>query len=146
MKNNNMITRFKEILEKLDISDIEFDIEDENTELINKIKDELSIITYKRKNNPKPIRIKKIGGYFDKKDFKNINLIYRTYITINLSNDDKIYAKLSVFKDENENNINIKINDDLVYDIDNKKFTNDYLVDKLIDKYKEYLLKEYKIR
>lgn len=141
-----MITRFKEILEKLDISDIEFDIEDENTELINKIKDELSIITYKRKNNPKPIRIKKIGGYFDKKDFKNINLIYRTYITIDLSNGDKIYAKLSVYKDENENNINIKINDDLVYDIGNKKFNNEYLVDKLIDKYKEYLLKEYKIR
>jgi hypothetical protein len=146
MKNNSMITRFKEILEKLDISDIEFDIEDENTKLINKIKDELSIITYKRKNNPKPIRIKKIGGYFDKKDFKNINLIYRTYITIDLSNNDKIYAKLSVYKNEYENNINIKINDNLVYDIDNKKFNNEFLIDKLIDKYKEYLLKEYKIR
>jgi hypothetical protein len=139
-----MITQFKEILEKLDISDIEFDIEDENTELVNKIKQELSIITYKRKNNPKPIRIKKIGGYFDKKDFKDINLIYRTYITIDLSNGDKIYAKLSVYK--NENNINIKINDKIVYDIDNKKFNNEYLIDKLVEKYKEYLLKNYKIR
>ncbi|MCK9417395.1 hypothetical protein M0Q97_12215 [Candidatus Dojkabacteria bacterium] len=144
MISNSMITQFKEILEKLDISDIEFDIEDENTELVNKIKQELSIITYKRKNNPKPIRIKKIGGYFDKKDFKDINLIYRTYITIDLSNGDKIYAKLSVYK--NENNINIKINDKIVYDIDNKKFNNEYLIDKLVEKYKEYLLKNYKIR
>lgn len=141
-----MITQFKKILEKIDISDIEYNIENENKELINKIKHELSIITYKRKNNPKPIRIKKIGGYFDKKDFKDINLIYRTYITIDLSNGNKIYAKLSVYKEENENNINIKINDNIVYNIDNKKFNNEYLINKLVEKYKEYLLKDYKIR
>ena len=146
MKSNSMITQFKKILEKIDISDIEYNIENENKELINKIKHELSIITYKRKNNPKPIRIKKICGYFDKKDFKDINLIYRTYITVDLSNGDKIYAKLSVYKEDNENNINIKINDNIVYNIDNKKFNNEYLIDKLVEKYKEYLLKDYKIR
>jgi len=142
----NMITKFKQIFEDVDIEDIILDIENKNEELIDKIKHELSIITYKRKNNPKPIRITKISGYFDKDDFKNINLIYRTYLVIDLSNSDKINSKLSVYKDEEENNINIKINDNLIYDIDNKKFDNNFLVEKLIQKYKEHLLKEYKIR
>lgn len=142
-----MITKFYKLFEKtVDISDIELDIENDNEELINKIKQELSIITYKRKNNLKPIRIKKIHGYFDKRDFKNSNLIYRTYIVIDLSNGDTIKSKLSIYDNEDENNINIKINRDLVFDIDNKNFNNEYLVDKLINKYKEHLLKEYKIK
>lgn len=142
-----MITKFYKLFEKkVDITDIELDIENENEELINKIKHELSIITYKRKNSLKPIRIKKIHGYFDKKEFKNVNLIYRTYIVIDLSNGDIITSKLSKYENENENNINIKINRDLVFDIDNKNFNNEFLVDKLICKYKEHLLKEYKIR
>ena len=113
-------------------------------ELIDKIKQELSIITYKKQNNPKSIRIKEISGYFNKRDFKNIKLLYRTYIVIDLSNEDKVQAKLSVFQDEHQNNINIKINDELVYDLDNNKFTNEILIDKLITKYKESLLKNYK--
>ena len=144
---NDMITKFEKLFEqKVDLTDITINIENENTELINKIKDELSIITYKKKNSPKPIRIKQISGYFNKKDFKNIKLIYRTYLVIEMSNNDKIKAKLSVFQEENETNIFIKINDDLVYDLDNKKFTNEILIDKLIEKYKEFLLKGYKIR
>ena len=104
----------------------------------------MSIITYKRQTNPKPIRITKINGYFNKKDFKNINLIYRTYLVINMSNGDNIKAELSVY--ETEKNINIKINNDLIYDIDNDNFNNNILVDKIINKYKESLLKKYKIR
>mgnify|MGYP000527075584 CR=1 FL=1 len=90
------------------------------------------------------IRIVKIGGYFNKRDFKNIKLLYRTYLTIDLSNGDKVKSKLSVYQDENENNISITINNDVVYDLDNKKFNNELLVEKLISKYKEYLLKGYK--
>ena len=148
MKNegeNNMITKFEKLFEKnIDLTDIEISIENENKELIDKIKQELSIITYKKKNNPKSIRIKTISGYFNKKDFKNKKLIYKTYLVINLSNQDRIKAKLSVYNDENENNITIKINSDLVYNLDNKNFTNEILIDKLINKYKEFLVKEYK--
>ena len=141
----DMITKFEKLFEKnVDLTDIVINIENEKKELIDKIKQELSIITYKRKNNPKSIRIMEISGYFNKRDFKNINLIYRTYLVIDLSNNDKIKAKLSVYQDENENNITIKINDDLVYNLDNKKFTSEILIDKLIEKYKEFLLKEYK--
>ena len=142
-----MITKFDKLQEKnMELTDIEINVENIKDEFIDKIKQELSIITYKRKNSPKPIRILNINGYFNKRDFKNIKLIYRTYLTIDLSNNDKIKAKLSVFHDENENNINIKINNDLVYNLDNKKFNNEILVDKLISKYKEFLVKDYKIR
>jgi len=140
-----MITNFKELLEKsTNLDDITINIENEKAELIDKIKQELSIITYKKQNNPKSIRIKNISGYFNKKDFKEIELLYKTYIVISLSNDDKIIGKLCVYKDENINNINIKINNDLVYDLDNRNFNNDIFIEKLITKYKEYLLKNYK--
>jgi hypothetical protein len=146
-EKNNMITKFEKLFEKdMDLTDIVINVENEKKELIDKIKHELSIITYKRKNNPKTIRIKEISGYFNKKDFKNIKLIYRTYLVINLSNGDKIKAKLSAYKDINENNITIKINNDLVFNLDNKNYTNEILVDKLINKYKEFLVKEYKIK
>ena len=137
-----MITKFKDLYENIDLSDIIINIENEIPELIDKIKHELSIITYKKRNSPKTIRIKEISGYFNKRDFKNINLIYKTYIIINLSNNDNIKAKLSKYN--SENNINIKINNELVYDLDNEKFTNEILIDKLINKYKEFLLKEFK--
>ncbi len=138
-----MITKFEKLFEnKINIDDIKVEIKNEDKKLIEKIKQELSIISYKKKNSPKTIRIKEINGYFNNTDFKKINLIYRTYINIKMSNDDDLKAKLSVFKDEK--NINIKINNEIVYDIDNDNFTNEILVEKLINKYKEYLLKEYK--
>lgn len=144
--NNNMITKFKKLLEKdADLSDIIVEVENEKEDLIDKIKNELSIITYKRSKNPKSIRIIKIGGFFNKRDFKNINLLYRTLLTIDLSNGDKVIGNLSVYQEEIENNINIKINEELVYDLDNKNFTNEILIDKMIEKYKESLLKSYKI-
>lgn len=146
MKNekNNMITKFQRLFE--DIEDIEVKIENDKKEFTDKIKHNLSIITYKRKNSPKSIRILDINGYYNKKDFKNIKLLYSTYLVVNLTNKDKIEAKLSVYKDSVENNINIKINNELVYDLDNKNFNNEIFVDKLTRKYKEYLLKNYIIR
>ena len=61
-----MITKFEKLYEKMDLSDIKINIENENKELIDKIKNELSIITYRRKNSPKPIRLIEISGYFIK--------------------------------------------------------------------------------
>jgi hypothetical protein len=145
-EKNNMITKFNRLFEKsVDLTDIDIKIDNENNELVDKIKQELSIITFKKKNSPKTIRIKSINGYFSKRDFKNIKLIYKTYLSIGLSNGDTIKGKLSVYEQEAENNICIKINNDVVYDLDNKKFKNNNLVDKIIEKYKEYLLKNYKI-
>lgn len=137
-----MITKFEKLFEKVELTDIIINIENDKNEFTDKIRQELSIISYKRKNSPKPIRIKEIGGYFNKRDFKNINLIYRTYLVVDMSNGDKIKAKLSVYKDEK--NINININNKVIYDLDNDNFNNEILVDKITNKYKEYLLKGYK--
>jgi len=140
-----MITKFKTLFEKnIDLTDISVKVGNEKKELIDKIKHELSIITYKKSNSPKSIRILDISGYFNKRDFRDIKLIYRTYLVINLSNQDKIKATLSIFQDENKNNICIRINDDLVFDLDNKNYTNEIFIDKIINKYKEYLVKDFK--
>jgi len=141
-----MITKFEKLYEKIDLTDIKIDVENENKEFIDKITHELSIISYRRKNSPKPIRLTEIVGYFKKDNFKNNNLIYKTYLSLRLSNGDKIISNLSTYKNNNENNINIKINEKKIYDIDNSKFNEDYLVDKIIEKYKEYLLEKLKLR
>jgi len=144
-EENIMITKFKTLFEKnIDLTDISVKVGNEKKELIDKIKHELSIITYKKSNSPKSIRILDISGYFNKRDFRDIKLIYRTYLVINLSNQDKIKATLSIFQDENKNNICIRINDDLVFDLDNKNYTNEIFIDKIINKYKEYLVKDFK--
>jgi len=141
-----MITKFEKLYEKIDLSDIKIDVKNKNKELIESLTQELSIISYRRKNSPKPIRLTEISGYFNKSDFKNNNLIYKTYLNLILSNGDKIKSSLSTYKDDNENNINIKINEKQIYDIDNKKFDNNSLIDKIITKYKEYLLGNLKLR
>jgi len=140
-----MITKFEKLFEaNSNLEDIITNIQNEESVHIDKIKQELSIITYKRQTNPKPIRILQIDGFFNKKDFKNINLIYKTYLVITMSNNDKIKAKLSVYGDFK--NISISINNELIYDLDNDIFNNSVLVEKIIDKYKDSLLKKYKIR
>ena len=142
---DNMITKFGKLYENNE--DIIINIENENDKLINKIKNHFSLITYKRKNNPKQIRLKKISGYFDKNDFKNTKLIKRTYLNLELTNNDNIKAKLSIYNDSEDNNISIKLNDKLLYDIDNENFNNDVLINKMIDKYKDHLkLQKIKLR
>jgi hypothetical protein len=143
-EKDDMITKFEELKEKINLSDIIINVNNENKKLIEKIKRELSIITYKKSTKPKSIRITEINGYFHKNDFKNDKLLYRTLLNIYLSNNDRIKAKLSVYREENENNILIKINNKLIYNIDNKNFNEEILIDKLINKYKEHLLKNYK--
>jgi len=145
-EENNMITKFKQLIfeQNINLEDVIVNVENEKTEFIDKIKHDLSIISYKKANSPKSIRIREITGVFNKRDFKNIKLLYNTNLIVNMSNGDKIIGKLSVYQNENENNINIRINDKLIYDLDNKSFNNEIFVDKLITKYKESLLNTYK--
>ena len=144
-EENIMITKFKKLFEQnINLEDVIVNVENEKTEFIDKIKHDLSIITYKKSNSPKSIRIREITGFFNKRDFKNIKLLYSTYLVVSMSNGDKIIGKLSVYQNENENNISIKINNDLIYDLDNKSFNNEIFVDKIITKYKESLLNTYK--
>ena len=144
-EKKDMITKFKKLFEQnIDLEDVIVNVENEKKEFTDKIKHDFSIITYKKANSPKSIRIREITGYFNKRDFKNIKLLYNTSLVVSMTNGDKIIGKLSVYQNENENNINIKINEKLVYDLDNKEFNNDIFVEKLITKYKESLLEVYK--
>jgi hypothetical protein len=144
-EENKMITKFNKLFEQdINLEDVIVNVENEKKEFTDKIKHDFSIITYKKANSPKSIRIREITGYFNKRDFKNIKLLYNTSLIVSMTNGDKIIGKLSVYQNENENNINIKINDKLIYDLDNKEFNNEIFVDKLITKYKESLLEVYK--
>lgn len=125
--------------------EIENNIENNNEDLTKKIVDEFSFIVYKQKGRPKSLRIKKLEGYYNRRDFKNYNLIYKTKITIELSNFDIIEGKLSIFNDKNENNIRIKINDSIVYNLDNQNFNDEKLIEKMKMKYQNYIEKNYKM-
>lgn len=120
--------------------------ENNNEELTNKIISEFSMIIYKQRQRPKTLRVKSIDGYYNKRDFNNYNLIYKTKLIIELSNYDIIEGKLSMYDNSNENNITIKLNDKKVYSLDNKNFNNEKLVNKLISKYKNHIEKNYKIK
>lgn len=126
--------------------EIENNIEGDNEEITKKIIDEFSFIVYKQKARPKSLRVKKLSGYYNNRDFKNFNLIYKTKIIIELSNYDIVEGKLSVYNDKNENNIIVKINDNIVYNLDNQNFNNEKLIEKMKMKYQNYIQKDYKTR
>jgi len=126
--------------------EIENIIEDNNEELTKKVIEEFSFIIYKQRKRPKNVRVKKLEGYYNKRDFKNYNLIYKTKIIIELSNFDIVEGELSVYENNNDNNIKIKIDDRVIYNLDNPTFDNKKLVDKMKLLYKKHLEKNYKIK
>jgi hypothetical protein len=115
------------------------DIENNKEALTKKIVNDFSLIVYKQRNRPKQIRILNIEGYYNKRDFNKINLIYKTHLVIELTNYDVIEGELNVFDNSNENNIKIKINDKIIYNLDNKNFNNEFLIDKMFLKYENYI-------
>lgn len=121
-------------------------IDFENEDFTKKIVNNFTFIIYKQDRTPKNLRIKSLSGYFNNKDFKNNNLIYKTKVKIELSNSDLVEGIFSKFKNESDNNITISINEKIVYNLDNPKFNNDILIDKMKDKYTTYLKKNWKIK
>jgi hypothetical protein len=127
-----MITNFY-LFERLNLDDTIIDIE--NNDMIKKLLDELSLVIYKRvKRN---LRIIKISGYFDKTSFDEHKNHKESLINIDFSNKDTIEAKFISKKQLNE--IEISINDEIVYDVENINFNEKTFIDKIIDEYKKYL-------
>jgi len=121
-------------------------IENNDDESTKKMINDFSFVIYKQKRRPKSLRIKKLDGYYNKRDFKNYNLIYKTKIIIELSNLDIIEGNLEI-NENSTNNILIKINDKIIYNLDNNKFNIEILIDKMKDKYKHHIIKKnYKIQ
>lgn len=134
-----MFTKFKLFERQISIN-----IENNKNELIKDLIDKFSFIIYKQIRKPINLRIKNINGYFNKTDFKNTNLIYKTELYVELSNLDIIYGVICTHKEYS--NIKIKINDKLIYDMNNKNFDNESLIDKMISLYKNHIRKNYKIK
>lgn len=126
-----MITKFI-LFENMDLSDIDINI-NMSKDKLNNIIDNLSLKIYKRKNNIKNLRIKSIYGNVN----KNANII------IKMSNKDIIEGNYK----NTDNSINIYINNELIYDVDYKKFNIEKLSEKIISEYKKYLKnKKWKIK
>jgi len=126
-----MIKNFNIFNERL-INDVILSIENIDNDFINKLKTDMSYIVYKIVKKYKSIRIISIEGYF------NVNEIF---LFIKMSNKDIIDAKLKRNK-----NISIKINNKIVYSIDNTFKTNDFY-NKIIHVYKNHLINlNYKIK
>jgi hypothetical protein len=122
------------ILEKFNINDIKVDIENKDEEIVKLIKSKFNIIIKKLKH--KNIRLISISGFLHDKAYKDIK--YKLVLKFN--NNDEIIG--SLFKD----NVCVKINDEVVYDIDNKDFNIELLIDKIYDNYIKYIKnKNYKI-
>jgi len=140
-----MITKFNEIYEKVNLTEIDINVKNKNDELIKKLVDALSIVIFKKKGKFRNLRIIKINGAIQFEKIRDKNFIYSTNLITFLSNNDTIEGVFLSARN-GENNICIKINDKVVYDLDNKNFTEDILVDKMSSEFKKQLEKEWKIR
>jgi len=115
-------------------TDIKFYVQgDDNNILTQKLIDELSLVVKKRKS--KSLRIKNITGYVNKETFSRVGYFYDTSLEVILTNRDIINGNYN----SAINNINIKINDNVVYDLDHGSFDNEVLIDKMIKEYFKYL-------
>lgn len=121
--------------------DIKIKVENKNY-LVDDLIEKLSLVVKKRKI--KSFRIKSIEGYINKSLFTKRGYVYETKLTVVLNNKDVLVGEYF----SKNNNIVIKVNDEIIYDLDYKTFDNDVLVEKMISEYlkylkeKKYLIKE----
>jgi len=131
-----MIKEFK-LFENLLVDDVVINVKNVDDNFINMIKNDLAFIVYKVKKKYTHIRASKIDG-----DFSELNGdVIKAHLTIKMTNKDVIDAVLI----ENKS-IDIEINGNLVYSIDNDNFDLEAFKNKLVKVYKEHLTElKYKI-
>jgi hypothetical protein len=102
-------------------------------ELINKLKDELTLLAKKYKTkNIRPVSIK---GFFNKED---TYLLKYTELIIQMNTSDIIKGTYTLDIKKNSN-IKIELNDVVVFDLIHETYTENTLIDKIIFIYKSYL-------
>lgn len=138
-----MIQRYNQyIKEQVDrtsgnTSDIKINVDGKNY-LIDRLIENLTIVVKKRKI--RNFRIKSINGFINKGTFTSKGYSYETRLEITLTNKDIIIGEYK------SNNITIKINDDIVYDLSYKTFDDEVLIDKIVSEYiKKLKEQKYKI-
>lgn len=130
----------KKVYEKLDLDDITMTIDGADNEFISKVIDKFSFLIMKGKT-VKNIRPKKINGFLNKDEGGYKQNRKRTTLSIVMNNGNIIVGTLS------NGNVAISIDDEILYDVDRKDFTDGKLVDKLSDEYVKYLKsKNYQVR
>lgn len=113
-------------------SDIKINVEGKNY-LVYRLIDNLTLVVKKRK--AKSLRIKGINGYVNKETFTRRGKFYETHFELTLTNKDVIVGDYN----SKINNICVKVNNEIIYDIDNKTFDNEVLLDKIVGEYMKYL-------
>lgn len=125
-----MIKRFK-LFETLLVNDVDVNVKNINEDFINTIKNDLAFIVYKVRRKYTHIRVNKIEGDFNEIDGN----VIKVHLIIEMSNKDVIDAVLV-----DEKSIDIKINNKLVYSIDNDEFNLEVFKERLIKVYKNHLI------
>lgn len=124
---------FNDFLREADNLDIKINVEGKNY-LVEQLAENLALVVKKRRT--KPVRITTINGYINKEIFSRKGYIYETYLQVTLSNKDVIAGKYNT----ETHNIYVTINEEDVYDLNDKTFDNEVLVDKMVEKYKLHLI------
>jgi hypothetical protein len=120
--------------DELSVPDVKITVKDGESlakQLINK----LSLVIQKRTR--KAIRVKSVNGYANKKTHYGKKMYYDTYLEVTMINKDFITGEYN----SRNGNIKITINDKVVFDIDNRHFDNEELIEKMTSVYKKYLSK-----
>jgi hypothetical protein len=145
---SSMITKFK-IFESNMVVNVNLP-----NDILSMIIDTLSIVAYKGKNknnhkNFKSIRINHIDGYYNMNKVINKEKTEETFLNIIMTNKDHIEAKYTrSIEIDNliENSILVKINDELVYHLDNDQYDINSFIEMIGSQYKKYLEKKWKIK
>jgi len=125
--------KYNEFIRESDNLDVKINVEGKNY-LVEQLIENLSLVVKKRKT--KPIRITTITGYINKEIFSvKEGYDYETFFQVTLSNKDIISGKYF----SKSNNLWVKINEELVYNLDDKTFDNEVLIDKMAGQYKRHL-------
>lgn len=113
--------------------DIDIKVENNDSQIIRKLIDGLSLVIQKRKL--RNLRIVTILGVLNKLD---IAILKFSKLTVLMSNGDTLVCEYSV-NAANLPNIRVAINDTLVYDLEHLSYTLDTMVEKTVEKYKRFL-------
>ena len=124
--------KYNQFINESDSSDIKINVEGKNY-LVDRLIDNLTLVVKKRK--AKSLRIKGINGYVNKETFTRKGKFYETHFELTLTNKDVIIGDYN----SRINNICVKVNDEIIYDIDNRTFDNEVLLDKIVGEYMKYL-------
>jgi len=123
----------KNIYEEISLDDINIKVDNSSDEFLNTIKNDFSLLIYKR--TPKHIRPRKISGHLQQEELHIRKKNNRSTLNILMNNGDIIIGTYNTLS----YNISITINNEILYDIKLKTCDDNKLLEKMVSEYKKYL-------